>query len=145
MTTTIQEGKATIPVPATTTQDVFYNPIQEFNRYGTNQLEIRLGLKLKPQLYLVYCCNHLGEVAAKKAEKPNKKLRDDEPTDPTQINVLEALSATGLRVIRYAKDRPNVSHILANDFDASASAAIRQNAEFNNVPGKVVPNEGDAK
>ncbi|KAJ3010740.1 UNVERIFIED_CONTAM: tRNA methyltransferase 1 [Siphonaria sp. JEL0065] len=132
MTTTIQEGKATIPVPATTTQDVFYNPIQEFNR-DMSIAAINVWSKI-----------YLDEVAARKAEKPNKKPRDDEPTDPTQINVLEALSATGLRAIRYAKECANVSHILANDFDASAAAAIRKNAEFNNVLGKVIPNEGDA-
>ncbi|KAI9349626.1 N2,N2-dimethylguanosine tRNA methyltransferase, partial [Obelidium mucronatum] len=132
MTTTIQEGKAKIPVPATTTQDVFYNPIQEFNR-DMSIAAINVWSKI-----------YLDEVAAKKAEKPNRKPKDDEPKNPQEINVLEALSATGLRAIRYAKECPNVSHILANDFDASAAAAIRKNAEFNDVLGKVVPNEGDA-
>ncbi|ORY41694.1 TRM-domain-containing protein [Rhizoclosmatium globosum] len=124
--TIIQEGKARIPVPATTTQDVFYNPIQEFNR-DMSIAAINVWSKM-----------YLDEVAAKKAEKPNKKPKDDAPANPTEINVLEALSATGLRAIRYAKECDHVKHILANDFDASAAAAIKRNAEFNDVLGNMV-------
>lgn len=68
-------------------------------------------------------------------QRPNKKLR-----------VLEALSATGLRAIRYAKEIPNVSHVLANDLEPAAVQTIARNVAHNgsSVDGVVVPNCGDA-
>ncbi|WWD17458.1 N2,N2-dimethylguanosine tRNA methyltransferase [Kwoniella shandongensis] len=49
------------------------------------------------------------------------------------INILEALAATGLRSIRYAKEIPNVKYVLANDLSPSACEAMRRNVEFNGV------------
>ncbi|WRT66207.1 N2,N2-dimethylguanosine tRNA methyltransferase [Kwoniella shivajii] len=52
---------------------------------------------------------------------------------PPSINILEALAATGLRSIRYAKEIPNVKYVLANDLSPSACEAMRRNVEFNGV------------
>ncbi|KAK8864245.1 N2,N2-dimethylguanosine tRNA methyltransferase [Kwoniella newhampshirensis] len=49
------------------------------------------------------------------------------------INILEALAATGLRSIRYAKEIPNVKYVLANDLSPSACEAMRRNIELNGV------------
>ncbi|WVQ82169.1 N2,N2-dimethylguanosine tRNA methyltransferase [Cryptococcus sp. DSM 104549] len=49
------------------------------------------------------------------------------------INILEALAATGLRSIRYAKEIPNVKYVLANDLSPSACEAMKRNVEFNGV------------
>jgi tRNA (guanine26-N2/guanine27-N2)-dimethyltransferase len=46
---------------------------------------------------------------------------------------LEALSATGLRSIRYAKEIPDVKTVLANDISASACEAMRMNVEYNDA------------
>lgn len=66
------------------------------------------------------------------------RLRCDEPRRQggtrAGITILEALSATGLRAIRYYKEIPNVRFIIANDLDAGAVECIRRNCEFNGVP-----------
>lgn len=62
------------------------------------------------------------------------------------LRILEALSATGLRSIRYFKEVPNVSHVIANDMDPSAVAVIRESVKRNglNPDTQVRPNQGDA-
>ena len=72
---------------------------------------------------------------------------------------MEALSATGLRSIRYARELPGegVHSIFANDLDPAAVQAIRRNIEFNLLrtsveevvtepqgPPAIIPNLGDA-
>jgi tRNA (guanine26-N2/guanine27-N2)-dimethyltransferase len=47
------------------------------------------------------------------------------------VSILEALSATGLRAVRYAKELDDVRVIVANDCSASAVEAIARNAQFN--------------
>lgn len=60
------------------------------------------------------------------------------------IDILEALSATGLRSIRYAKEIPGVREIVANDLSREAVASIRKNVDHNGVGALIRPNEGDA-
>lgn len=58
---------------------------------------------------------------------------------------MEALSATGLRSIRYAKEIPNVDLIIANDLDPEAVELIGKNvAENLGADSKVKPNNADA-
>lgn len=59
--------------------------------------------------------------------------------------IVECLSATGLRSIRYALEVPNVSKIVANDIDPVAVDLIRQNIALNNVGELITPNNADAK
>lgn len=61
-----------------------------------------------------------------------------------KYKVLEGLSATGLRSVRYAKELYNASSIVANDLDADAVEAIRENIIMNNVQDKVSANKGNA-
>jgi len=81
---------------------------------------------------------------------------------PQKFAILEALSATGLRSIRYAKEIPLASYVIANDLSASAVEAMRRNVDLNGLreikttseidgrsietvtPAKVRVNEGDA-
>lgn len=69
---------------------------------------------------------------------------------PYRFSVLEALSATGLRSIRYAKELPLLDYVLANDLSPAATEAIHRNLEFNGLAakegekGKVRVNQGDA-
>lgn len=71
----------------------------------------------------------------------------DDPKDfrERKYSVLEALSATGLRAIRYAKEIDGLGTIIANDISESAVENIRRNVEYNGVEqSKVVANHGDA-
>lgn len=50
------------------------------------------------------------------------------------INVLEALSATGLRSVRYMKEIESLKNLVANDIDPTATELMRKNFEFNKCP-----------
>ncbi|KAF9535308.1 N2,N2-dimethylguanosine tRNA methyltransferase [Crepidotus variabilis] len=84
---------------------------------------------------------------------------------PYKFVLLEALSATGLRAIRYAKEIPLAKYIIANDLSPVAVGVMKRNVELNGLGGeessvstvadagaslravkkpKVIVNEGDA-
>lgn len=65
------------------------------------------------------------------------------PTQPA-FRILDALSATGLRALRYAKEIPMATSITANDLEPSATNAIRLNVEHNKLVDKITPNISDA-
>lgn len=66
-------------------------------------------------------------------------------THDPKFSVLEALSATGLRAIRYAKEIPHLAYVVANDLSAAAVDQITSNSEHNSTTDLVRPNQGDAR
>lgn len=60
------------------------------------------------------------------------------------ITILEALSATGLRSIRYAKEVPGIKEIIANDISQKAVEDIKHNIIDNKVEGLVTASFNDA-
>lgn len=60
------------------------------------------------------------------------------------FSILDALSATGLRALRYAQEMPFVTKVTANDLDASAVESIKLNVLHNALEGKIEVNHGDA-
>lgn len=113
----VSEGKATILFP---NGEVFYNPVQEFNR------------DLSISVIQTYIDNFA---------KASKKKRKNEG-----INILEALSATGLRSIRYAKEIKGINSVIANDLDPSAVELIKSNIKMNGeeLNDIIIPHQGDA-
>lgn len=70
---------------------------------------------------------------------------DPTPTYPMPpFRILDALSATGLRAIRYAKEIPWVTSVTANDLSSEATRSIRTNVEHNDVGKKVEITCGNA-
>ena len=141
----ITEGKAHILFPEKET--VFYNPIQQFNRdlsvtcikawdnlYGIPK-QTRKGRKRSLQ--------SPGEESSKKRKLEDGSAETQTSTRP-YIKILEALSATGLRAIRYAHEIPNVKEIVANDLLPAAVESIKKNVEYNKVEKIVKPNLDDA-
>lgn len=63
----------------------------------------------------------------------------------SQFRILDALSATGLRAIRYAKEIPETTMVIANDISPQATASIRLNISHNEVSDKVNVLTGDAR
>lgn len=124
--TPVTEGSATILFPKK--EDVFYNPVQQFNR----DLSV-LSIRAWSELY--------GDALV---SKKRKRDTDQVDSDKPYISILEALSASGLRAIRYAKEIPKVSSVVANDFSEDAVRSIVRNVEHNNVSQVVRPNRGDA-
>lgn len=121
----VTEGSATILFPKA--EDVFYNPIQQFNR-DLSTLSIRAW----------------SEIYGEQLIKKRKHDQDEPDNQRPYISILEALSATGLRAVRYAKEIPRVQRVVANDFLAEAVKSIERNAKYNGVENIVVPNKGDA-
>ncbi|KAG5484359.1 hypothetical protein LSCM4_07926 [Leishmania orientalis] len=90
-------------------QAVFYNPAQVVNRdLSVSAIELFSRLRLT---------------------EPRRRGGTKEG-----LTILEALSATGLRAIRYYKEVSNVRYIIANDMDADAVDCIVRNCAYNGVP-----------
>ncbi|EED14199.1 N2,N2-dimethylguanosine tRNA methyltransferase [Talaromyces stipitatus ATCC 10500] len=66
-------------------------------------------------------------------------------TKPVNFQILDALSATGLRALRYAKEISTATKIVSNDLSAAAVEAIKLNIKYNQVENIVRPNVGDAR
>ncbi|KAJ9580194.1 hypothetical protein L9F63_004137 [Diploptera punctata] len=110
----VQEGKAQILLLSD--KNVFYNPVQEFNR----DLSIAV---------LTLC---------------SEDHRAQTNSEDDQFTILEALSASGLRSIRYAKEIPGVKKIVANDISEKAVASIQENVSRNGVEQLVSTSHDDA-
>lgn len=65
--------------------------------------------------------------------------------DAPKFTILDALSATGLRAMRYVQELPFVTSVTANDLTAEAVEAIRRNAEHNGIESKVKVTHSDAR
>lgn len=134
----VKEGKAQILFPKKET--VFYNPIQQFNR----DLSVTC-IKAWDNLYGQKI--NTNNSRSKKNRK-RRKLDTGEPIDTFKgsnyIRILEALSATGLRAIRYAHEIPHVKEIIANDLLPAAVESIDRNIQYNKVSHLVKCNMDDA-
>jgi tRNA (guanine26-N2/guanine27-N2)-dimethyltransferase len=150
-----EDGKQTAGGEAR--QTVFYNPIQQFNRdlsvlairaYGEHAMASKLekherntarkrGQKRKRQ--------DTEEAEEKEEPKPAEPAKAAQPQEwkPT-FAVLDALSASGLRALRYAKELPFVTRIIANDLSKSAIESMKLNIQHNGVGDIVLPNNADA-
>lgn len=116
------EGKAKILIDK---KNIFYNPVQEFNR----------------DLSIAVLTQYTKERRQKLKDNPKAAKQQDLNEG---LRIIEALSATGLRSIRYAKEIPGVTEILANDIAAAAVEAIQKNVTYNGVGDIVKPNHDDA-
>uniref|UniRef100_A0A3Q3CMU7 tRNA (guanine(26)-N(2))-dimethyltransferase n=1 Tax=Haplochromis burtoni TaxID=8153 RepID=A0A3Q3CMU7_HAPBU len=118
--TVVKEGKAAILFPSA--NEVFYNPVQEFNRDLT---------------VVVSLSEETNEAEAQTEEKNGS----EEPAVTAAagercergLRVLEGLAASGLRSVRFALEVPGLQSVTANDFSAKAAALIARNAQYNGV------------
>ena len=177
---TVKEGKAVILVPQGAkigedrgeVQQVFYNPIQQYNR-DLSVLAIKtyaeLNIEKKLEQYRLRMEKQgkkrkREENAEKSEESAAKKPTTKEPstseeqvveslvpanTQPpkehkAQFKILDALSASGLRALRYAHEIPFVTSVKANDLSASAAESIQQNVKHNGLEDKITVTQGDA-
>uniref|UniRef100_A0A1B6IPS7 tRNA (guanine(26)-N(2))-dimethyltransferase n=1 Tax=Homalodisca liturata TaxID=320908 RepID=A0A1B6IPS7_9HEMI len=143
----IEEGSAEILLSAT--KNVFYNKVQEFNR------------DMSIAALTVFSEMHQQDPRTRNRGKKRKAAANSETlvddSDPSEENVfeagkkcengitiLEALSATGLRSIRYAREIPGVKEVIANDLSEDAVEAIKKNLEHNGVQDLVTTSRSDA-
>ncbi|KAI0172279.1 dimethylguanosine tRNA methyltransferase [Hypoxylon sp. FL1284] len=83
------------------------------------------------------------QTSDKQDSKPSEPKQMSQPAPP--FTILDALSATGLRALRYAQELPFVTSVTANDLSPSAVEAIKRNAQHNGVDSKVNATSGDAR
>merc|ERR1719431_1079161 len=117
--TVVKEGQAEVLFPSL--HDVFYNPVQEFNR------------DLSTAVIQAHAAQHLDVVDLKAGDVCEEG-----------ITVLEALAASGLRSIRFAKEIQGLKSVIANDWSKQATESIRRNVDHNKVDKIVTPHNGDA-
>lgn len=145
---TVKEGKAEILFPKS--NNVFYNPPQEFNRDITIAA---IGEFAKEKLSK----QGIEAVNFSREEEKTKVIisEDDGNKESLKrvyagekcsegISILEALSATGLRSTRFAKELSGVNKIVANDLSQKAYESIQRNIKLNKIEDIVSPNLGDA-
>lgn len=145
--TVVKEGKAAILFPSA--NEVFYNPVQEFNRdltcaviteFAREQLAQR-GVKVvvpgEKERVVVSLSEDMKEADAQMEEKNGA----EEPAVTATVGekcerglrVLEGLAASGLRSVRFALEVPGLQSVTANDFSTMAAALIARNAQYNKV------------
>ncbi|KAL3081891.1 hypothetical protein niasHT_037069 [Heterodera trifolii] len=130
----VTEGLARITATAEG-GETFYNRVQEFNR------------DLTVVVLRAFAAERPNEKEPKTEEEgpKAKQMKMDEgkapeanaAQSPRAFSVLDALSASGLRAIRFALEVPNVTRVVANDFSEKAFEAIRRNVQLNGVQDKV--------
>jgi tRNA (guanine26-N2/guanine27-N2)-dimethyltransferase len=120
----LQEGQAKVIHKE---GEVFYNPLQEFNR-DISIVAIKQFIKLL------------------KSEKGTLKRNVHRISADDGINILEGLSATGLRSIRYFKEIEGIKSILVNDLCEDAYQNIKTNLEYNDIDlTKCIPSHADCR
>ncbi|KAK5939697.1 RNA methyltransferase tRNA(m5U54)methyltransferase [Knufia obscura] len=75
----------------------------------------------------------------------NEAKASDKRDRRTAFTILDALSASGLRAVRYAKEIPFATKVVANDMLPEAVQAIKLNIEHNKLTDTVFANLGDAR
>ncbi|XP_056426291.1 tRNA (guanine(26)-N(2))-dimethyltransferase isoform X2 [Hyla sarda] len=159
--TVITEGKAKVIYPSA--NQVFYNPVQEFNRdltcaviteFARMQLAEK-GIDVvvpgeREQQKVVVDLSDNGEDSSVPAPEDNPAPAERRTVTvgeacPEGLRVLEGLAASGLRSIRFATEVPGLQSIVANDFSASAVELIKRNIQFNSVEHLVTASYSDAR
>uniref|UniRef100_A0A3B3UNK2 tRNA (guanine(26)-N(2))-dimethyltransferase n=1 Tax=Poecilia latipinna TaxID=48699 RepID=A0A3B3UNK2_9TELE len=154
--TVVKEGKAAILFP--NANEVFYNPVQEFNRDLTcavitefaRDVLAQRGVKVlvpgekdRVVVSLPEETNEAEMAEKNGAEKPKVTARVGEKCE-NGLRVLEGLAASGLRSVRFALEVPGLQSVTANDFSSKAAALIARNAQYNRVDHLLQPSCRDA-
>lgn len=144
----IKEGKAEVLF----SKDVFYNPVQEFNRdlsvsvirHFTEELLQSRGITVSYDENSNNCSETKEE--SSETQGNGKKEYSAHPGKKclNGVKLLEALSASGLRSIRYAKEIPGIERIVANDIAEEAVSAMKRNIKHNNLDQLVEASQADA-
>ncbi|XP_047556858.1 tRNA (guanine(26)-N(2))-dimethyltransferase isoform X2 [Lutra lutra] len=160
--TTVTEGAAKIAFPSA--NEVFYNPVQEFNRdltcaviteFARVQLAAKgIQIKVPGEKDVQKVVVDLSEQEEENAElKEGANLApEDQPRTAAVgeiceegLRVLEGLAASGLRSIRFAREVPGLQSVVANDASARAVDLICRNVQLNGVAHLVHPRQADAR
>uniref|UniRef100_A0A8C6VGC4 tRNA (guanine(26)-N(2))-dimethyltransferase n=1 Tax=Naja naja TaxID=35670 RepID=A0A8C6VGC4_NAJNA len=141
----ITEGKAKVIFP--NANEVFYNPVQEFNRdltcaviteFARLQLSSK-GIRSDPHSFKSEFLKVSSNIYFSFSLTFTPRLLQE------GLQVLEALAASGLRSIRFAKEVPGIRSVVANDNSSKAVDFITENIKLNGVEHLVTPSLSDAR
>lgn len=119
------------PAEQSTNNETTANDAIALENFGDGQVETEDGAPKDQN-------GHPNGSAETAAPKPRKDW-----TVP-HFTILDALSATGLRALRYAHEIPFVTKVTANDLDPSAAESIRRNVRHNKLEGAIEVTQGNA-
>ncbi|KAF2084841.1 TRM-domain-containing protein [Saccharata proteae CBS 121410] len=77
------------------------------------------------------------------AEAPRQTSNGTASKGP-RLRILDALSASGLRALRYSQELPFNTTVTGNDLSPAATAAMRVNIKHNRLEDKITPVTGNA-
>ncbi|XP_042239528.1 probable tRNA (guanine(26)-N(2))-dimethyltransferase isoform X2 [Homarus americanus] len=155
--TSVTEGKAEVLFPSS--HDVFYNPVQEFNRdlsvavlrvfaaqfkQQEKEKKKKQELQQKNQKETSEEGNTNNNGKELSLEDENSLLLPSGVKDENGICILEGLAASGLRSIRYAREVGGIKKIVANDISNQALECMKRNIDHNGVKDVVIPSHSDA-
>ncbi|KAK3113959.1 RNA methyltransferase tRNA(m5U54)methyltransferase [Teratosphaeriaceae sp. CCFEE 6253] len=89
----------------------------------------------------------VNEGPAERPQEPTTNIAETPPHPPVwkpRFRILDALSATGLRALRYAAEIPSATAIVANDMDRNAVKSIRAHVEHNKLTGLITASHNNA-
>ena len=141
----ICEGKARVLFPQANT--VFYNNVQVFNR-DLSVAVIKLFAKQFQQEKQRKVAEKRKQPSSTNKEPYETESKENEcenNNNENKLSVLEALSASGLRAIRYALEIPALTDLIANDLSKEAVKSIERNINHNDVGSKVKSSLSDAR
>lgn len=135
----ITEGRATVAFPSG--NEVFYNPVQEFNRDLTCAVLTEFArMQLQPKGIHVLLPGEdpppSGDTEVRLAV-PGQRCEGG-------LRVLEALAASGLRSVRFALEVPGLDAVVANDCSPRAVEILQRSVGRNGAGGVVEPHQEDA-
>ncbi|XP_030638692.1 tRNA (guanine(26)-N(2))-dimethyltransferase [Chanos chanos] len=160
--TVVREGKAAILFPSA--NEVFYNPVQEFNRdltcaviteYAREQLAQKgVRIVVPGEKERVVVCLSEKDNGTEGQETTEQQESEENVKEfitcsvgercEQGLRVLEGLAASGLRSVRFALEVPGLKSITANDCSAHAAALIARNAQYNKVSHLLQASQRDA-
>jgi len=127
---------------------VFYNKVQVLNRDLSIQVIKLFSEKVlaeRNERYQTKLARY-EELSKDPSQMKGKNNELKEPRSPRAgITILDALSASGLRSIRYLKEIPLAEHVTINDLSIEATRLAKENCIRNEVPlERVRINNADA-
>jgi len=78
------------------------------------------------------------------SEAQEERPQEPQPERKISFKILDALSATGLRALRYAHEIPFVTKVTANDLSKQATQSIQANVVHNKLEDKITAVTGNA-
>ncbi|KAF2727168.1 TRM-domain-containing protein [Polyplosphaeria fusca] len=86
----------------------------------------------------------VDKVMHESSPRPDVQYSEDPRSYRPDFRILDALSATGLRALRYAKEIPSATAITANDMSSKATESIALNIQHNQLNDKITAHTGNA-